>query len=128
MKRSAELIFDRGGFIRKINYFGFNKLPYKISKDRAPYREAEQIMFKFDVSSQVKLDLREEIDMDVDVLRCKIFDPPGGKDYQCTIQDEMKPVAYREDVKKLLKLQDDALKKKQHWLPQMGIEYYPFQR
>lgn len=126
VKRSAEQIFDRGGFIRKIDYLGFNKLPYKISKNRAPYREAEQIVFKFDVGSQVKTDLNEEINLDVDVVRCKIIPAEEQKELKCTIEEEMKPVSYREDVKKLLQLQEKGEKKR--WLPQMGIEYYPFQR
>lgn len=126
VKRSADQIFERGGFIRKIDYLGFNKLPYKISKNRMPYREAEQIVFKFDVSSQLTKDLNEEIDLDVDVVRCKIINLPEQKEFKCTMEEEMQPVSYREDVKKLLKLQEKG--KKKHWLPQMGIEYYPFQR
>lgn len=126
VKRSADQIFDRGGFIRKIDYLGFNKLPYKISKNRQPYREAEQIIFKFDVSSQVREDLKEEVDLDVDVIRCKICPVKVPTEYKCTLEDELKPVSYREDVKKLLELQDKGKKKK--WMPQMGIEYYPFQR
>lgn len=126
VKRSAELIFDRGGFIRKIDYLGFNKLPYKISKNRQPYREAEQIIFKFDASSQVQDDLKEEVDLDVDVVRCKIFPVEQPKEFECTLEAELQPVAYREDVQKLLQLQEKT--KKKRWQPQMGIEYYPFQR
>lgn len=122
------MIFDRGGFIRKIDYLGFNKLPYKISKNRQPYREAEQIIFKFDVSTQMQADLKEEIDLDVDVVRCKIFPIKQPKEFNCTLEEELKPVAYREDVKKLLQLQDKEKSKKKRWMPQMGIEYYPFQR
>lgn len=126
VKRSAEQIFDRGGFIRNIDYLGFNKLPYKISKNRVPYREAEQIVLKFDVSSQVKEDLSEEIDLDVDVVRCKIIPVKEEKEFKCTLEQEMQPVSYRDDVKELLRLREKG--KKKRWLPQMGIEYYPFQR
>lgn len=126
VKRSAEQIFDRGGFIRKIDYLGFNKLPYKISKNRQPYREAEQILFKFDVSSQVKDDMKEEIELDVDVVRCKIIPMTEPAQYKCTLEQELQPVSYRSDVKKLLEMQEKGKKKK--WMPQMGIEYYPFQR
>lgn len=125
-KRTAEQIFDRGGFIRKIDYLGFNKLPYKLSKNRMPYREAEQVIFKFDVSAQLTEDLQEEIDLDVDVVRCKIFPVIEPKPYECTLEKELQPVSYREDVQKLLKLQEKG--KKKRWMPQMGIEYYPFQR
>lgn len=83
-------------------------------------------MFKFDVSSQVQDDLKEEINLDVDVVRCKIYPLEQPAEFKCTLEEELQPVAYREDVKKLLQLQDKA--KKKRWLPQMGIEYYPFQR
>lgn len=120
------MIFERGGFIRKIDYLGATQLPYKISKDQKPYREAERILFNFDVSAQLKVDLQEEVNMDVDVIRCKIFPLQEPKEYDCTLEDEMKPVALRPAVQKLLKMQEKS--KKKYWLPQMGIEYYPFQR
>lgn len=125
-KRTAELIFDRGGFIRKIDYLGFNQLPYKISKNRQPYREAEQIIYTFDVGAKVRSDLLEEVNLDVDVVRCKIFPQQQHIENKCTLEEEMKPVAYREDVQELLRLQEKNQKKK--WSPQMGIEFYPFQR
>lgn len=122
------MIFDRGGFIRTIDYLGFSKLPYKISKDKKPYREAETIIFKFDVSEQVQHDLKLEANMDIDVIRCNVFDLKckDKKANDCTLEEEMKPVSHRPHVKKLLDLQEKS--KKKHWLPQMGIEYYPFQR
>lgn len=126
VKRSAELIFDRGGFIRKIDYLGFNPLPYKISKNRSPYREAEQIILKFDVSSQIRDDLNEEVNLDVDIVRCNIFPVVEPVEKKCTIDEDLKPVSYRKNVKKLVELQEK--KKKVYWSPQMGIDYYPFQR
>lgn len=120
------MIFERGGFIRKIDYLGVTKLPYKISKDQKPYREAEHILFKFDVSAQLRTDLQEEANMDVDIVRCKIFPVEQPKQYECTFEEEMKPVSFRPHVQTLLKMQEKS--KKKYWLPQMGIEYYPFQR
>lgn len=126
VKRAADQIFDRGGFIRKIDYLGQTKLPYKISKNRQPYREAEHIILKFDVSEQVREDLKEEVFLDVDVVRCNIFPVVEPKEFKCTLEQELQPVSYRKDVKDLLKMQEKGKKKK--WMPQMGIEYYPFQR
>lgn len=126
VRRAADQIFDRGGFIRKIDYLGQNKLPYKISKNQQPYREAEHLIFKTDVSAQVKDDMKEEINLDIDVIRCNIYAVEESKEFQCTLEDELKPVSDREDVKELLRLQEKGKKKK--WMPQMGIEYYPFQR
>lgn len=128
IKRSANLIFDRGGFIRQMDYLGHNELPYKISKNRAAFREAEHMVFKFDISEQLKEDLTEEVNLDVDVVRCRIYPNFEPTEYECTLEKEMRPVPERDEVKKLLKMEADAKKKKRHWLPQMGIEYYPFQR
>lgn len=124
MKRTAGLIFDRGGFIRKIDYLGFNPLPFAISKNRTPYRHAEQIIFKCDVSAQIRKDLLEEAKLDVDVVRCKIFEFEGPKHVECGIKEDLKPVAQRRDVKKLIELQEK--KKKVHWAPQTGLIYNPF--
>lgn len=99
-------------------------MPYKISKNGQPYREAEQILFKFDVSAQVHNDLREEINLDVDVVRCKIFPVVKPAEFKCTLEEELQPVPYRKDVKKLLELQNKS--KKKSWMLQMGIEFYPF--
>lgn len=129
IKRNANLIFDRGGFIRQMDYLGHNKIPYKMSKNRAPFREAEHMVFKFDVSAQLKDDLKEEIDLDVDVIRCRIYQQHEPREYQCTLEKEMRPVPERDEVKRLLEMQKKAqTKKKPHFLPQMGIDYYPFQR
>lgn len=78
------------------------------------------------MSSQVKGDMKEEIDLDVDVIRCKIFPVVEPKPHKCTLEEELQPVSYRKDVKKLLEMQEKG--KKKGWMPQMGIEYYPFQR
>lgn len=124
MKRTAGHIFDRGGFIRKIDYLGFNPLPYKISKNRIPYRHAEQIILKCDVGAQIKNDLLEETNLDVDVIRCKMFELEIPKPVVCNLKEDMIPVTYRKDVKKLLELQEK--KKKVRWAPQMGLQYNPF--
>lgn len=101
-------------------------MPYKISKNRQPYREAEHIIFKFDVSEQLREDLKEEVNLDVDVVRCNLFPVEEPKEFKCTLEEEMQPVSYRKDVQELLRMREKAPKKK--WAAQMGIEYYPFQR
>lgn len=125
VKRTAGLIFDRGGFIRKIDYLGFNPLPYKISKNRLPYRHAEQIIFKCDFSAKLKNDLVEETDLDVDIIRCRVYPLQTPKPIVCNLQEDLIPVAYRRDVKKLVELQQK--KKKVHWAMQTGIPYYPYE-
>lgn len=81
---------------------------------------------KFDVSDQLRDDLKEEVNLDVDVVRCNIFPLKKPTEYKCTLEEELQPVSYRKDVQELLRLREKGVKKK--WSTQMGIEYYPFQR
>lgn len=74
----------------------------------------------------VLADLNEEYLRDVDILRQSIFKIKEDEPIACTLETEMKTPAYREDVRKLLKL--SKKKEKKYWLPQSGIDYYPFQR
>lgn len=50
MKRASEGIFERGGFIRKIENLGPRALPYKISKHGQVHREGHAMLLFFDVS------------------------------------------------------------------------------
>lgn len=105
---------------------GFRDLPYKISKDRVAYRQASQFMYTFDVPTKMVDELNEEGHRDVDIIRMAIYKIKEHEPIPCTLHDEMKEPAYREDVQKLLEM--DKKKRKPHWLPNSGIDYYPFQR
>lgn len=126
LKRTAETIYERGGIIRKLDNLGFRDLPCKMSKDRTPYRQANQFIYTFDVPPQVLADLNEEYRRDVDIIRQVVYKIKEPEPHPCTLHTEMKEPAYREDVQKLLQL--DKKKEEKRWLPQSGIDYYPFQR
>lgn len=129
IKRSTHHIFDRGGFIRKIEYLGFNKLPYKISKNQKSYNEAEQLLVTFDVSSQQKGDLHDELKTDIDVIRARIYDFKAPFPYQCDLEDDLKPPPERKEVKKLLELEKRKNYRKPvqgTYYPQTGLDYWPF--
>lgn len=50
MKRAAEGIFEKGGFIRKIENLGARDLPYKISRHGLVHKQGHAVLFQFDVS------------------------------------------------------------------------------
>lgn len=62
MKRTAEGIFERGGFIRKIENLGSRALPYKISKHGQVHKQGHAMLMHFDVSfHQFSLTVRKLI-------------------------------------------------------------------
>lgn len=104
-------------------------MPYKISKDKLPYRQAHYFIYTFDVPPSALSDLKDESNRDVDILRqrvLKLKDEEDTASTPCTLEDECKEPAYRKDVQKLLQLQKK--KAKVHWTPRSGLDYYPFQR
>lgn len=53
----------------------------------------------------------------------KLDDP---KEFKCTLEDEMKPPAYREEVIRMMRI---AKKNQKEKYPQnTGLTYYPFQK
>lgn len=126
MKRTAEIIFEKGGILRKLDNLGFAQLPYKISMDRTPYRQANRFIYTFDVPPKELSFLREECKLDVDIIRSVIYESNQTKPHECTLEEEMKPPAYRKEVKELLRL--GKRREKTYWLPQTGVDYYPFSR
>lgn len=97
-----------------------------MSKDRVPYREANKFLYTFDVPTSALANLTDEYTRDVDIIRHRIFRVYEPVPEPCTLEAECKEPAYREDVQKLLEL--GKKKEKVYWLPQSGIDYYPFQR
>lgn len=126
LKRTAEGIFQKGGVIRKLENLGFRDMPYKISMDRVPYRQAHYFVYTFNVPPTTLTDLNDESSRDVDIIRHRIFKIKEEETVPCTLEDECKEPAYREDVQKLLEIQKK--KTKVHWEPRSGLDYYPFQR
>lgn len=129
LKRTADSIYGKGGVIRKLENLGFKDMPYKISKDKLPYRQAHYFIYTFDVPPAALHDLRDESNRDVDILRQRVLKLEDEEDVvssPCTLEAECKEPAYRTDVQKLLRLQKK--KTKVHWTPRSGLKYYPFQR
>ncbi|XP_014289458.1 small ribosomal subunit protein bS6m [Halyomorpha halys] len=129
LKRTANSIFDCGGFIRSIENLGRRPMPFKTSIHGVVHREANYFILLFDAPPS-KLDaLKHEYNRDVDIIRSKIYKvQPEDSNHECNIQEEMKPAPYRSEVIKMM----EEIKKKEERRPKFkyntGFDYYPFQK
>ncbi|XP_073993583.1 mitochondrial ribosomal protein S6 [Rhodnius prolixus] len=128
LKRTAASIFDKGGIIRKIDSLGTQRIPYKTSSHGAAHREASYFVFSFTVPP-TKVDLlTEEYSRDIDIIRNRIYKANKEQSFSCTLEEEMKPPPYRQEVIQMI----EEGKKKQAKLPKFkyntGLSYYPFQK
>lgn len=126
MKRTATAIFDQGGFIRRIDNLGPQKLPFKVSKHGLVNTAGNAFVLKFDVKPPALQDLKEEFGRDVDIIKQGIFRVQEPEKVECTLQDELQPPAYRKEVIEMINV---AKRKQKEKYPQnTGLSYYPFQK
>nr|CAG4638849.1 EOG090X0IQO [Cyclestheria hislopi] len=127
LKRTGEMILDQGGILRQFINLGTKPLPYKMSAHNLVHREGTYFVMKFDSSPNSIEELSDALLRDVDIIRPVIIrlDPP--KKFECTLEEELQPPAYRKDVKKLIeegrKIQEPMFKARTP-----GFDYYPFQK
>lgn len=126
LKRTSDYIFDKGGIIRNLNYLGFKDTPYKISKNKLPHRSAHYFVFKFDAPPSKLFDLKSESDLDVDIIRCRIFNTEQPEQVPCTLDAEMLPPPYRKEVQEMVRIAKKNEKKNYDF--RTGLDFYPFQR
>lgn len=68
----------------------------------------------------------EEYGRDVDILRKNAAKLKEKEEFECTLEEEMKPPAYREEVINMMRIAKRNQKEK---YPQnTGLSYYPFQK
>ncbi|KAK0161805.1 hypothetical protein PV327_008219 [Microctonus hyperodae] len=129
LKRVAEAIFNRGGFIRKIDNLGLQPTPYKVRAHNLVHREAGYFIIHFEAPPRKIEDLLEEYRRDIDIIRNKAYKKSDEPIPPCTWHDEMLPVPFRPQVQKLL---DIAAKSKRGYTYEFkynsGLDYYPFQK
>ncbi|XP_055643597.1 probable 28S ribosomal protein S6, mitochondrial [Toxorhynchites rutilus septentrionalis] len=128
LKRTAEAIFEKGGFIRKLDNLGTRPLPFKTSSHGLVHRTGSYFVFKFDTPPSTVDDLEEEYGRDVDIIRKRIYkaDATVQENVTCTLHDEMLPPAYRNDVQKMISAANKY--KKKGFQYNSGFDYYPFQK
>lgn len=128
LKRTADVIFDKGGFLRTLNNLGNRELPYRISSKGLVHKQGHFFTFEFDVPPQHLEDIAEEYSRDVDIVRKRIFNIDKAEEpLQCTLHEEMQPPAYRKDVQELIAIAERK-KPKKRFNYNSGLDYYPFQK
>ncbi|KAI5636700.1 ribosomal protein s6 domain-containing protein [Phthorimaea operculella] len=129
LKRVSGAIFDRGGIIRNIDNLGFRPIPYKTSAHGLVHREANYFIFKIDTTTQTVADLREEYGRDVDIIRNRVYKTPAEAEHNCTLEEELLPPAYREEVQKMIEIGKTQVNKFTYKFKyNSGLDYYPFQK
>lgn len=126
LRRVSDHIFQRGGFIRKLDNLGTCATPYKISSHDAVHHQASYFVFEFNAPPLCIDQLLDEYGRDVDVMRKRIFKKNMPKNVECTLHEELLPPPYRKDVQELV------AKAKRHEKPKFrynaDLDYYPFQK
>ncbi|XP_050422166.1 probable 28S ribosomal protein S6, mitochondrial [Adelges cooleyi] len=131
LKRTASKIFEAGGFIRRIDNLGTADTPWRISSHEAIHKEANYFILEFDVPTQALKPLNNYLTRDIDIIKRTIFRVPGNDPQPaCTLHEELKPPAYRSEVKEMIaigrrKREREAKKKVQF---NTSIDFMPFQR
>ncbi|GLG98470.1 hypothetical protein R5R35_014454 [Gryllus longicercus] len=126
LKRTAGIIFDQGGIIRRLDSLGTKDLPYRISSHGAVHRRASQFIIEFVVPpSSIKI-LKDEFERDIDVVRSRIYKVEELTPVECTLHEEILPPAYRKDVQEMVELAKKKFKPK--FKNNTGLSYYPFQK
>lgn len=129
LKRVSYAIFDRGGIIRNIENLGFRPLPYKTSAHNLVHREANYFVFKINTATQTVADLKEEYSRDVDIIRQRVFKLKEESDHTCTLETELLPPAYREEVQKMVDIGKTQVNRFTYKFKyNSGLDYYPFQK
>lgn len=131
LKRTAESIFEKGGFIRKLENLGTRELPFKTSEHGLVHKIGSSFIVKFDVPPSEIFDIKEELGRDVDIIRRHIFKLEDSENAEvlqkeCTLHEEMLPPAYRKEVQKMIAIGKKNQKVK--YPHNSGFDYYPFQK
>lgn len=107
LKRTAKIVWDQNGALRKIEFLGQKKLPFKIPTQEEGQHYTEGSYFLYHVSiNPMKLDLiRPELRLDLDIIRSTWNLQSKSElpdDYQCTISEESAIPFFRPHIQALL--------------------------
>lgn len=78
-------------------------------------------------------DINEEWGRDVDIVRRNVFKKEEKLKFECTLEEELLPPAYRKDVAEMIQVARNSKKFRQQqkrtvWSANTGLDFYPFQR
>ncbi|XP_012055678.1 PREDICTED: probable 28S ribosomal protein S6, mitochondrial [Atta cephalotes] len=128
LKRTAETIFNTGGFIRKIENCGVIPLPCKTNAHGHVHREANHFLIYFDVPSNEVDKIIDKYNRDIDIVKSKIFKQNKSNNTKCTFHEEMLSPPYRPNVQKLMEMVKKQNHNKHEFKYNNGLDYYPFNK
>jgi len=129
VKKAADEIYSRGGYIRKIQSMGTRQLPnVKISKG-LKHREGSYLLLDIDVRAQDLVKIEDEYKRNRDIIQQTIISKTDEL-FQCaeTLDDELKPPAERPSVQTLIEQGRRPPRFKKIFDQKTGLDYYPFHR
>nr|CAG4636661.1 EOG090X0IQO [Eubosmina coregoni] len=127
LKKTGENIVQHGGILRQFISMGTNPLPFKMKAHNVWHREGTYFVMKFDAPSSSMETLQDELRRDIDLIRSNLFKNEKRDKFECTLEEELQPPAYREDVKKLIE-EGKIVNKPLYQQNSPGFDYYPFQK
>ena len=129
LKRISHVIFNTGGIIRNIENLGLRAMPFKTSAHGLVHREANYFIFKIDSATKSVSELKEEYSRDVDIIRQRMFKVQENSEHTCTLEEELKPPAYREEVQNMIEIGKTQVNRFTYKFKyNSGLDYYPFQK
>lgn len=107
LKRAANLIWKEDGVLKKVEYLGYNKLPYKAKgiEEGETISEGSYFLYHVSVPQKSIKNLNTELKLDLDILRStlnKANESVLPENYECTLGEELLPPFYRKSVQPLL--------------------------
>lgn len=106
LKRTANLIWKEDGVLRRIEFLGFQKLPFEArGEEEIRYKEGNYFLYHISLPQLKLRAIRPELKLDRDILRAMLFNANESlvpDDYECTLEEELRPPFYRESVQPLI--------------------------
>ncbi|XP_043210979.1 probable 28S ribosomal protein S6, mitochondrial [Amphibalanus amphitrite] len=128
VKRTAELVMDRGGYIRKVESLGTRALPSRMAAHGLRHSEGSYFRVEFDIPPARVFDVMDFAGRDVDVVRYGVFKVEEPEPQQCTFHEETMPPPYRAEVKQMLAAVEKKEQRQKKFKPNTKLDFYPFQR
>ncbi|XP_034252865.1 probable 28S ribosomal protein S6, mitochondrial [Thrips palmi] len=129
LKTTANLIFQEGGIIRKLNNMGLNPTPYRMTSHGQKIKQANYFLYEFDIPAASVAKLREDLGKYDSIVRRSIYSPVTPiKPVDCQLEDEMQIAPFRKDVQEMLKrakkLEEEKQRRKVK--PNHNLPFNPF--
>jgi len=129
VKKAADEIYSRGGYVRKIQSMGTRQLPNVKNSKGSKHREGSYLLLDIDVRTQDLVKIQDEYKRNRDIIQQTILSK-SEEVFQCaeTLDDEMKPPAERPSVQTLIEQGRRPPRFKKIFDQKTGLDYYPFHR